>query len=122
MQDSCFDNPSLRPASSNHGEIKEKRNIPSLDIEAITMASDKHPDRNEDSMFKLPEKRAVGVFDGIGGHAAGDRASRIARDQVGSVLKGLPEGLNLQQAEGAVRQAITNVNNTVYKQAQAEQS
>ncbi|OGE64872.1 hypothetical protein A3I48_02005 [Candidatus Daviesbacteria bacterium RIFCSPLOWO2_02_FULL_36_7] len=122
MQDSGFDNPFLRPASSSRVEIKEGRNIPSLDIQARTVASDKHTDRNEDSMFKQPEKRAVGVFDGIGGHAAGDRASRIARDQVGSVLKGLPEGLNLQQAEGAVRQAITNVNNTVYKQAQAEQS
>jgi len=112
MQDSGFDNPFSR--------IEQKRIIPSLDIQARTVASDKHPDRNEDAMFNLSEKRAVGVFDGISGYDADGDASKIAKEQVSEALQRLYDGLNLQRAEGVVRQAITNANNVLYKQAQTE--
>jgi len=119
MQDLGFDDPLLRPMVDS-GANEQKRIIPSLDIQARTVASNKHPDRNEDTMFILPERKAVGVFDGISRHAAGDKASRIAKDQVGGALQELDDGLSVQQVEDAIRQAIINANNEVYKQAQTE--
>lgn len=66
MQDSGFDNPSLRPAIDS-GTVERRRLAPSIEIQIESVASDRHPDRNEDAMFELPEKRAVGIFDGMGG-------------------------------------------------------
>ena len=46
-----------------------------------TRASEKHPERNEDSWVSLPKKKVFAVFDGVGGRAAGNFASDfIARD------------------------------------------
>src|SRR5687767_9338838 len=57
--------------------LEESGENPKLQISAKSIASEDHPERNEDAMFKLPEKRIFGVFDGMGGHADADKASKL---------------------------------------------
>lgn len=91
----------------------EKLSRARIEIQAKSIASEKHPDRNEDSIFKLPEKNAFGVFDGMGGAAAGDVASRIARDYVEDNLKKIPDGLSLEQTQAFLKKILTEANQKV---------
>lgn len=45
-----------------------------------SVASEKHPERNEDSFLARKDIGVFGVFDGVGGHAAGEKASQAARE------------------------------------------
>ena len=49
-------------------------------MEAATLPSDKHPERNEDHYYAFSRNGTLvgGVFDGLGGHANGERASKVA--------------------------------------------
>src|SRR5215469_4049864 len=43
-----------------------------------TIANERHPERNEDSILIDMQTGLIGVFDGVGGSAAGEIASRTA--------------------------------------------
>lgn len=103
------------PGASGEQERGEFRKP--IDIKGLSVASEPHPDRNEDSIFQLPEKRAFGVFDGIGGHEAGDKASQLARDRVADHIQNIPEGGTVDQAQEAVRNAFVDANKVVLAQA-----
>ncbi|MBI4133157.1 protein phosphatase 2C domain-containing protein [Candidatus Uhrbacteria bacterium] len=49
---------------------------------AATLASRDHAERNEDSFGHYPEVDIEAVFDGVGGHLAGEVASQFARDRL----------------------------------------
>ncbi|MFZ1301911.1 MAG: FHA domain-containing protein [Candidatus Microsaccharimonas sp.] len=51
---------------------------------SASLASEKHPNRNEDSQLVDTENNMYGVFDGMGGYAGGEIASAAARDLVAS--------------------------------------
>lgn len=102
------------------GEKKEK--IPDLEIRASTVPSDTHPERNEDRMLILPSNRGVGIFDGMGGHAGGEKASQFAKEQVSKSLSSIPKGLNLQETKEKIKQALLDANSAIYQQAQSEKS
>ncbi len=95
---------------------------PQIEIQTSTLANEKHPDRNEDAMFQLPEKRAYGVFDGMGGHAAGNIAANLARDVAERRFQNLPDGLTFEQAQEEVKQTLSDANNEVYKQSQIDKN
>lgn len=65
-----------------------------------TIASDKHPERNEDRILIDDENRAFGIFDGMGGHEAGDVASETARDCVLRHLQEIQNGMGVSLAKG----------------------
>ena len=95
----------------------ERLQTTKIDIRAKSVANEQHLDRNEDSIFNLPEKKAFGVFDGMGGHAAGDIASRIARDHVAGSLKELSDGLSLEQTQFSLSSILKEAHERISQQA-----
>ncbi|AFM24961.1 Stp1/IreP family PP2C-type Ser/Thr phosphatase [Desulfomonile tiedjei] len=72
----------------------------------------KHRSTNEDNLFVDSNVGLFIVADGMGGHNAGEVASRIAVDvTVKSVLEGLSAG---KEAEQTVRDAFSNANRSIY--------
>lgn len=104
------------PEQSKQIESLQK---PDIEIQAKSIASELHPDRNEDAIFKLSEKKAFGVFDGMGRRAGGNVASTIAREHVEKKLHDLPEGLSLQQTQDFLSSILTEASEEVLRQARA---
>ena len=70
---------------------------------------------NEDAYLIVPERGLFAVADGLGGHAAGEVASRVALETFSAAL-GLEEGQDLPAALG---RAAAAANEAVYRMAQS---
>ena len=70
---------------------------------------------NEDSVLALPEESLWLVADGMGGHEAGDYASRLVADMVASIQPGLAPSDRL----GALRDALTRAHAVIRQEAAA---
>jgi len=70
-------------------------------------------DHNEDRYWIDPEGRAFLVVDGVGGHAAGERAAEIA---VQAIQESVSGGASAPP-DSLVREAITAANNRIYNDA-----
>lgn len=68
-----------RTSRRNHGALNGYASALSpFKFAQYTLACERHPDRNEDSIIINEASGLVAVFDGVGGSAAGEIASRIA--------------------------------------------
>lgn len=70
---------------------------------------------NEDAVLALPEEGLWLVADGMGGHEAGDYASRLIADMVAAIPPGLEPGARL----GALRDAIRHAHAVIREEATA---
>lgn len=70
---------------------------------------------NEDTILSLPEQDIWMVADGMGGHQAGDFASRAIADTVAMI----PEGLDPTARMHALRDAIHNAHGLIRAEAEA---
>jgi serine/threonine protein phosphatase Stp1 len=70
---------------------------------------------NEDAILATPDARVWAVSDGMGGHAAGDVASRIVID----ALAMLPEGLEPGELMQEVRKALHRAHDQIRSEAAA---
>ncbi len=70
---------------------------------------------NEDSVLALPDQDIWVVSDGMGGHEAGDFASRLIADSIAAIERGLDAGARLQ----ALRDAIQNAHRMITQEAEA---
>lgn len=73
---------SSEAAPKNHVEIVALRNFG-----VRTVASEEHPEVNQDSALHMGPYGIFGVFDGVGGNSSGDEASRIACRSTQEYLK-----------------------------------
>lgn len=75
-----------RPVSSRRNQINHSNHngnggstkLASFTFASHSVACERHPDRNEDSIVTDERRGLAAVFDGVGGSAAGEVASRIA--------------------------------------------
>ena len=77
---------------------------------------------NEDSVFvsTLEHGYTLGVVaDGMGGHLAGDTASRLAVDTVAEDLSSLEEDMSMESI--ALGDAILHANAVIYREASADE-
>jgi serine/threonine protein phosphatase PrpC len=71
-----FESQSIEMTSSSTEELATRK-LP-FSFACFTLASERHPDRNEDTVIADQRRGLAAVFDGVGGSAAGEVASQLA--------------------------------------------
>lgn len=84
-----------------------------LQAEASTHAGHRRKD-NEDALVCEPSLGLYGVFDGMGGHMAGDVASQTARDLVVETVRGRAS----EEPAAVLKEALTTASRQIFEQAQ----
>src|SRR5436853_3680349 len=77
---------------------------------AVASDTGRRRTKNEDRYYVDPDRGIYGVIDGVGGHAAGERAAEVAVEVIRARLErqtGTPEE--------RLREAIALANNEIYK-------
>ncbi|MBI2479056.1 MAG: protein phosphatase 2C domain-containing protein [Planctomycetia bacterium] len=82
--------------------------LPNLRIRAgVTSSQGKRRDCNEDSAFVSPELDVFIIADGMGGHDAGEVASRFAVDALAHALAHLPDKVHSdEEVEALLRSSL----------------
>ncbi len=78
-----------------------------------SLTSERHPDRNEDSLLIDEKNNLFAVFDGVGGHDGGEVASGAAKDTASLMAEGVAEFSDLATAEEYLRQILITANEDV---------
>ncbi|MCM8765052.1 MAG: protein phosphatase 2C domain-containing protein [Candidatus Omnitrophica bacterium] len=86
---------------------------------ATTTTSPNHPERNEDNFFLSKKRGFGGVFDGMGGEAAGEVASFEASRVILEQVKNLPENISAQEASKKIQEAILAANDRIRRVVEA---
>lgn len=90
--------------------------LKNITFDAKSVASEDHPNRNEDSF--LVGRNYFGVFDGVGSFSSSDQASTITKDYVSEHFKKVSKYIDVQEAKDVVLETLINVNHFVYTQGQ----
>jgi len=90
-------------------------------VGAATLAHEKHLERNEDAVLADKENGVFAVFDGIGGHTAGEVAAGDAKEYIAEQLKKeAPENASLREVERAIKSALYGANKKIFEKAGAD--
>ncbi len=98
-----------RLLSREHGRVEVLRATSG----GSSLASERHPEWNEDAWFADDRNQAYGVFDGLGGHAGSGEASQIAKSVVSDTLKLIAQNIRPAEAESLLRDALTKAHNAI---------
>jgi protein phosphatase len=74
-------------------------------------------ENNEDSVRAIPELGLYVIADGMGGHVAGEVASRVAADTLATMVANQPEPRRVRDQIEILEQAIHEANNAVLREA-----
>jgi PPM family protein phosphatase len=112
------------PGHTNEGNLEKKEKW-QYKVGSATAASEKHPNRNEDSSIANPENGLFAVFDGMGGYAGGERASEEAKRVTLEHLNfpSTVEGVELSPEEisASIRETLSLAHNEILNVATKEQ-
>jgi len=89
-----------------------------FNIHGETAAAENRPQRNEDAILINKEKGVFGIFDGMGGHAAGDKASQEVKIYIAEALQKLPNNFTPQLIQKELEKAFYGANNKLLQLAQ----
>lgn len=103
--------PNLEPKDN----APEKHEIITVEWAAETIPSERHPERNEDTILTNEEYKTFGIFDGVGGAPAGDLASKVARDYISTHLKEIHDGKDVDIAKKTLSAIIVKADEAVYE-------
>ncbi len=102
--------PSPIPIEPESQETKKEQEPGNFDFQYKTIASEEHPDINEDAVFVKKDEKIFGILDGVGGYAAGNIASREAAKYIIEGLQKLPEGLTPQETQNELKRILLEAN------------
>jgi protein phosphatase len=88
-----------------------------LDIHALSIANEDHPDRNEDALFARSVQQCFGVLDGMGGHPAGDRASTEAKKVIIAEVEKLSDTMSLEETADELSRILDQANKCLLEMA-----
>lgn len=87
-------------------------------VDSKTVASEKHPERNEDSLLiDYKNKTYFGIFDGMGGYEDGDKASKMAKDLTEKGLNIMESDMSLNAKKYYVKSILKEANIRVRDEA-----
>lgn len=84
-------------------------------VSFLSRASERHLERNEDSILVDETNNMYAVFDGVGGHEGGDIASKEARNYTSRQAIGAKGFDNLNDAEDYLRDILIGANKNILK-------
>ncbi len=82
---------------------------------ADSLASERHPERNEDAFFVDGKSNSLGVFDGVGGAPGSEKASWIAAATVRNFLRDIDDVIPRPMANLAMREALLSAHQVILK-------
>lgn len=77
-------------------------------------------EHNEDSLLVLPDLGLFAVADGMGGHQAGERASRMAVEQLGAGVVSPVRDAPRDEVLGALRRAMVGAGMAIFDASQSD--
>jgi protein phosphatase len=80
--------------------------------EYMSSPDERHPGVNEDAFLCDDKRQLYGVFDGMGGHPDGDKASRAARDYI-RTHDDIPKEINPKEAAEKMKVLLEGANKAV---------
>ncbi|MFH1193585.1 MAG: protein phosphatase 2C domain-containing protein [bacterium] len=101
-------------------EDVEMRELFDAEYRAFSKESPDHPDRNEDSFFIDADSAIAGIFDGMGGHKAGNIASEMAAGAILEELKNAPEDMPAGDWEGYMKNAFLKASREIVDQIEKD--
>jgi serine/threonine protein phosphatase PrpC len=85
-----------------------------IQLAGASLASDRHPDRNEDSFIADPGLQMIAVFDGVGGRPGSEAASQEAARSIQEEAAQFSEVLRPSDAEALLRATLLNAHQDVH--------
>jgi PPM family protein phosphatase len=99
----------------DHQTSQEKEHV--LNIAAATLASERHPLRNEDAYFSDSTARIAGVLDGMGSRDGSELAAQVGAKSLSESLRNTPTKLNRKVAVDSVRHAFIKAHQDIIDSA-----
>jgi serine/threonine protein phosphatase PrpC len=113
--------PSVRESRTTRGpERRPVRYEGIIEVAGQSVASDLHPERNEDSFFINETKGAIGVFDGAGGVPGSELASQLASEAAAEYLKRVQSDLPRNLSQLAMYEALYSGHEAILNDSRAE--
>lgn len=99
--------------------IAESKLDKAVKIAGFSVASEKHPERNEDAFFVDEEAPALGVFDGVGGAPGSELASSLASNEIFKKLRDVEPQISRRLSHIAMHETLWGAHEAIAETSKA---